>query len=744
MGAAAARLEIFEGAEVLLGDTAWTVSRLQPQVGLLELERDGESMATSLRALMNDRGWSQRDQPGRPGSFGRQPNTIKDLTPFQQEVVALRLAHLLEVETGFRSGDALRACDGEPQPRYDPTATTVVQRRHAKADELAASHRRDPDAARLLGLEHVSYRTLTRWESRRRRFGPIGVADDRWMRPTGPRWSITEPVREAIYAVRAETLHRSRLSMATRARLVHQYVLEKFGSDVEVPGYRTLSRVWREWFGADGQRQRYVRSAAVAGANATGQHVVVHRPGQVVALDTTPLPVLIREGVFGEPVEAHLTIALDVYTHSLVAFRLTLVSESSVDVAMLLRDVMTPLPMRPGWGPELAWPYPGIPEAVVADLAGYPVAGLPFLRPETVTTDHGSVYKNHHLVEVQRVIGANIRPSRVLRPTDKAACERAFGAIQSLLFQTLPGYRGVDVADRGVDPLADSGLDLTAMEHLIATWIVAVWQNRRFGEYAPGWDPGGDQSPNTLFAAAMAQGGFAVEIPRPELFYELLPVHHVMIHGKQGVRIRGLRYYDPVLDDCGAVSRRGGVHKSRWAIRSDPRDARYVFFQHPDTGAWHKLPWSGLPPEGEIPAFNDARVKDLLRQARVSGLKPKTDAELLPVLLELLGGNAPVAQWPTQMDRQQRRAHTREVSQSLAAETDRGTANGPSDTVVVPLRRPDRAGQTGQAVDAERRLRRERAMAERVLTAPQRLGQAASRSSPLRLAAGSPDDQELA
>jgi hypothetical protein len=30
---------------------------------------------------------------------------------------------------------------------------------------------------------------------------------------------------------------------------------------------------------------------------------------------------------------------------------------------------------------------------VVAELAGYEVAGLPFFPIETVTTDHGSVYK---------------------------------------------------------------------------------------------------------------------------------------------------------------------------------------------------------------------------------------------------------------------------------------------------------------------------------------------------------------
>jgi hypothetical protein len=81
--------------------------------------------------------------------------------------------------------------------------------------------------------------------------------------------------------------------MATRDRLIRQYVAERHGPEVGVPSYWTLWRTWGEWFGPDGSRQRYARSAAAAPL--TGRHVVVHRPGQVVALDTTVLPVKVRE-----------------------------------------------------------------------------------------------------------------------------------------------------------------------------------------------------------------------------------------------------------------------------------------------------------------------------------------------------------------------------------------------------------------------------------------------------------------
>jgi transposase InsO family protein len=124
-----------------------------------------------------------------------------------------------------------------------------------------------------------------------------------------------------------------------------------------------------------------------------------------------------------------------------------------------------------------------VPASVVAEFAGHRVAGLPFFVPATVTTDHGSVYKNHHLVEVQRAIGANILPSRVLRPTDKQSVERAFGGIRSLLLELLLGYQRIDVADR-VDPEVDAVLTVEQMEHLIATWVVKVRQNRLLGEHA--------------------------------------------------------------------------------------------------------------------------------------------------------------------------------------------------------------------------------------------------------------------
>lgn len=88
------------------------------------------------------------------------------------------------------------------------------------------------------------------------------------------------------------------------------------------------------------------------------------------------------------------------------------------------------------------------------------------------------------MVQVARTLGVTVLPARAMRPTDKASCERAFAGIQSLLLELLLGYRGVDVADRGADPEGDAVWTLSEMEHLIATWIVRIWQNRKLEQYA--------------------------------------------------------------------------------------------------------------------------------------------------------------------------------------------------------------------------------------------------------------------
>jgi hypothetical protein len=250
----------------------------------------------------------------------------------------------------------------------------------------------------------------------------------------------------------------------------------------------------------------------------------------------------------------------------------------------------------------------------------------------------------------------------------------------------------------------------------------------------------------------MSQGGFALQVPAPELYYELLPVHLVKIHGHRGVKIRGLWYDGPALDPYrSGPPAQGGAARGKWKIRREPRDRRYAFFCDPVTHDWHTLRWTGLPPEGEVPSFSDIRADDLLRAARAAGLVPRSDAELLPLLLDLVGGLIPVDGWPTQMSRQQRTAHARESAQADQAAADRPASAAPAaaqaqdndtEATVVAMRWRDRAGDARNAVDAERRRRRESAVPSRPEPAPL-MREALRRTSTLRIP-GEPGEQETA
>lgn len=88
-------------------------------------------------------------------------------------------------------------------------------------------------------------------------------------------------------------------------------------------------------------------------------------------------------------------------------------------------------------------------------------------------------------------------------------------------------------------------------------------------------------------------------------------------------------------------------------------------------GHWHPLRWNGLPDGDDIPAFSDARVREVPGEAARTGLKPRDDGELLPVLLKLVAARTSVAAWPTRMTAKQKTERARELARARAAAADR-------------------------------------------------------------------------
>jgi hypothetical protein len=113
------------------------------------------------------------------------------------------------------------------------------------------------------------------------------------------------------------------------------------------------------------------------------------------------------------------------------------------------------------------------------------------------------------------------------------------------------------------------------------------------------------------------------------------------------------------------------------------------------------------------------------------------------VLLQMLGGVAPAAQWVTQMDKKEKKSRARQAAQGDQAAADRngpavgGRQPGDGTADVIPLRWPEHAARASDAVDAERRRRREAAVPRRPAP-PQSLGDRLRATSMLSI----PDEED--
>lgn len=277
-------------------------------------------------------------EPGRDEPRRQVQSLFQTVDPTLREDAETLIGHLNEVRFGYRSEEDRQNPDVRPRPEYDPArpeAKTQEKRIAHKCAELGCSRAFLFEKLRIL-----------------RDMGPIGLIPASALAPV-TRGEQFEPRVEALVAElladvvsgskskpRDTDLHR-RLEAMIDDYNAH---LEADEQPIKKVPYSTFVAKLAIYTHASGYRRRTTKSLRGTASRPPTpyRHFRARRPGEYVLIDSSPYDVWALHSETGEPIRLMLTIALDLYSRSIVAFRLTPRDAGAIDTAMLIYDIVSP------------------------------------------------------------------------------------------------------------------------------------------------------------------------------------------------------------------------------------------------------------------------------------------------------------------------------------------------------------------------------------------------------------------
>jgi hypothetical protein len=612
----------------------------------------GHPQVIAVAELLADATFVFSTAAGRPseatGRLVLDPGALLDgLDEAEQQRVLTLQGHLLEVTTGYQSGDPHQAEPGEPRPDYDPDRTQR-QRVQAKAVELGLTSRR-------------VWQLLQAW----RELGLWGLVDKRKTRPHNPLARLDPRILDAIQEQStAERDDNAGSTARFRRRVQNRLDVTHGTGTVVLPPPDTFRRAVALVLDQPPSGPTARRRSAANQPGRTFAVMTAIRPGQVVLLDTTPLDVLAYAPDVDDVIGVELTAGIDVATRSLLAWRMTPLGTKDIDVGLVIADMMVPEPMRPGWPDALRYTMLQLPidRILSIDQRLAQAAARPVVYPETLVYDHGKPYQADVLKRACQKLGVNRQDARKLKPTDKAQIERLFGTIGRQFSEHVAGYKSYDVAHRGRDVERYARWSITELEEFFAEYVVAVYQRRHHTAlHLPGFRDL-RMSPNEAYAHAVHLAGYVACPTDPTLYYDLLRLERRRIH-PDGVEINHLTYNADILYRY--RNARSPYPDGKWPIRYDPRNMLHAYFHDPADGSWHVLRWTHAFDETQ--PFTDATLREAKRLLASRGRRPADQHQIAAALQDLQNRTDAPESW-THTDR---RRQARDAERARTAARDR-------------------------------------------------------------------------
>ena len=602
------------GAHVVFEGRTWQVVGLEGQVVRL-VDEDGAVAAVLTGHLFAATDFAVVGATVRP----RVPQWgLFQTVPLREQERALAWQrHIQEVETGLPTGPG---GTGQPRPQYDPAQRTMAQRERAKMEELAA-----------LGWSGVGRGAVTRMRARYRQQGLWGLVDHRTTRPSNPLGRNDDRLVAAVLEALRRQRGRSKGTVTGLRQLTAQVLEETHGRGVvKMPAQSTFYRLAQAL--AD-PRELPGSPARTASAPARPfTPTSVQRPGEQVMLDTTRLDVLAvyDNGATGRP---ELTIALDAASRSILAAVLRPGGTKSVDAALLLAEMATPHPMRPGWPQTLSLSRAPVPyqRLLDADARLRDAAARPAVVPETVVVDRGRVFLSEAFLAACESLGVSVQPAPPRQPTAKGPVERTFGSINTLLCQHIAGHTGSNTTRRGANAEAEACWTLPQLQELLDEWIT-LWQSRPHEGLRHPMMPATALSPNEMWGALLSTCGY---VPLPLTgrdWTELMPVRWKRIT-ERGIRIDHRTYDHHTLNPHRGQPSGVLAQQGRWEVHHNPHDARQVWVRMPD-GTFAAIPW--IHRDHVHAPFSDHLWQHLKTVVEQRGNRDQYEADLAQALDDLL------------------------------------------------------------------------------------------------------------
>lgn len=209
------------------------------------------------------------------------------------------------------------------------------------------------------------------------------------------------------------------------------------------------------------QSQRRRQRTAKPAATQYGQTPYPEWPLERVEIDHTRTDLIVIDDRDNLPLgRLTLTYCLDTATRYPLGYYLGFEPPSYLTAMECLHHAICPKPdVRQLYGAEHPWLAYGI--------------------PATLVIDNGKEFIGHDLADACLLLGIVLQYTPVQTPQFKAAVERMFGSLNTMLFHTLPGTTFADPVERGNYQSAEQAcVYLSAVDKLLNIFLVDIYAER--------------------------------------------------------------------------------------------------------------------------------------------------------------------------------------------------------------------------------------------------------------------------